>query len=171
MLVYMEKGDNTAMNSGTFTFSPQNTEASVNSEVKLFYVYIYMYVYNNLWLFIFVSSWWRWLRHRYLLLWHLCSRGERTRLERESHVWFWVLRVFVKLTHYFYPGCRWLFWRYRPTEIAWSPKRPSSMRATLWKILSWEWVSEISHVLDTQHHNKDEALHDSANLTVLSYFV
>lgn len=51
MLVYMEKGDNTVMNSGIFTFSPQNTEASVDPKVKLQFLYIYMHrypVYNNL---------------------------------------------------------------------------------------------------------------------------
>lgn len=30
------------------------------------------------------------------------------------------------------------------------------MQASLWKILSWEWVSEIAHVLETQHHDKDD---------------
>lgn len=41
MRVCMEKGGNTVMNSGIFTFLPQNSEASVNPEVKLKLLYIW----------------------------------------------------------------------------------------------------------------------------------
>lgn len=41
MLVCMEKGDNTAMNSAIFTFSPQNMEASVNPDIKLQFLNIW----------------------------------------------------------------------------------------------------------------------------------
>lgn len=45
MLVCMEKGDNTAMNSGIFTFSPQNTEASAHPEVKLQFLFVYTIIF------------------------------------------------------------------------------------------------------------------------------
>lgn len=32
-----------------------------------------------------IYSRWRWLRHRHLLLWHLCSRGERSRCSEMLH--------------------------------------------------------------------------------------
>lgn len=121
--------------------------------LKLDFVF---YTYNKICLtFFYVSSWWRWLCHRYFLLWHLCSWGERTRPVR-----FPSLIMSVTCDHHtntiWFAHCRWLYWRSRPTETVLYPKRPSSMQVTLWKTLSWEWVSKIPDVLNTQHHNKDD---------------
>lgn len=149
MRVCMEKGGNTVMNSGIFTFLPQNLEASVNPEVKQAFIHIIIFA----WPFFCLQLVKTIMPSTFSPLASVLSRWENQTCtipicncvacdHHTATVWF--------------ARCRWLSWRSRPTETASCPKRPSSMQATLWKTLSWEWVSKIPRVLHTQRHNKDD---------------